>query len=137
VAWRHIKTRELPGFVWAGTFFKRNNTSLSKSSGLMCVDFDKLNESVDDFMERLKDDPLIFWATRSPSGNGVKVLVRVPDDAACDAKKFLACFETFERYVAKHYPGVSLSVDKQAKAQAQLCVAFLAFAVNFYQVVSW
>jgi len=87
----------------------------------MCIDLDKLGVDIQALMAALRADPLIFWAARSPSGTGIKLVVRIPDDAASNDKKYLACFETFERYLALQYPRVSMCVDKAAKAVAQLC----------------
>ena len=121
IGWRFAKQLFLSAFMWVGTFSLRNNTDLLTSSGLMSVDFDHLDDGVEPFMEKLKSDPLIFAAQRSPSGNGVKVEVRIPDDAAGNPLRFRACFETFERYVAMQYPTVGVGADKAAKAIGQLC----------------
>ncbi len=121
IAWRHAKAMRLSAFMWAGKFGVRNNGSILTSTGLMCVDLDKLKLDIQALVAALKADRLVFWAALSPSKTGVKLLVRIPDDAALNEKKYLACFETFERRVASKYPGVSVSVDKQAKAVAQLC----------------
>jgi len=121
IAWRHAKAMRLSAFVWAGKFGVRNNGSILTSAGLMCVDLDKLKLDIQALVAALKADRLVFRAALSPSRTGVKLLVRIPDDAAFNEKKCLACFETFERHIASKYPGVSISVDKQAKAVAQLC----------------
>ena len=121
IAWRHVKARELPGYVWAGTFSQREASGLMESSGLTCFDFDKVGGSLDEFVKRLLDDPLVFWFTRSPSLTGVKVIVRIPDDAAYNPKKYLACWETFQRYVRAKYSEVSMAIDQAAKAVSQLC----------------
>ena len=57
----------------------------------------------------------------SPSGTGVKVQIRIPDDCAHNPGKFTACFETFVRYVAENYPGITVHVDPVAKGIEQLC----------------
>jgi hypothetical protein len=88
IAWRCAKAMRLSGFMWAGKFGLRNNHSLLTPSGLMCVDLDKLKVDIEKLMNDLMNDALIFWAGRSPSGKGVKVLVRIPDDAALSGKTY-------------------------------------------------
>jgi hypothetical protein len=121
IVWRLAKATKLPAFTWSGKFGTRNNNGLVTASGLMCVDLDKVEGDIDLHLANMRGDPLIFGAARSPSGTGVKLLFRIPDNAAFDAKAYLACFETVERYIRARYPEVSLSVDGQAKAVAQLC----------------
>jgi hypothetical protein len=136
LGWRHAKTWKLKGFVWTGVFGARTENGLLEPSGLMCVDFDKIGQGIDEFMAKLQTDELIFAAQRSPSRKGVKIEVRVPDDAVSDPIKFRACFETFQRYVERQYPGASVSVDKHAKARNQLCF-FMHDPASFYFVDSY
>jgi VirE-like protein len=119
LAWRMAKQFRLFGFIWAGTYSKREASKLLVPSDLMVHDFDHV-PNTDGVLARMRSDPLIFAVQKSPSGAGIKTEIRVPDNAASDHKKWLACFETFVRYVGREYPGCQLRVDEQAKAVPQL-----------------
>lgn len=118
-AWRMAKALWLPGWLFAGTFSQRTIHDVLSSSGLMPLDFDHVAD-VSALIEKLKNDPCIFLAAKSPSLTGVKALVRIPDDAASDPKVYLRCFQAMEAYLHAQYPEVTLGVDKQAKAVSQL-----------------
>ena len=59
-----------------GEFVRRSNSTLKKSSGLMVLDFDNLEDPISKKNE-LKKDPSIFSCWISPSGAGVKALLRI------------------------------------------------------------
>ena len=64
---------ELPMYCWSGQFIKRSAQDCYSHSGLICLDFDdETKENV------LKNKEYIFAAFLSPTGTGVKVLVRIP-----------------------------------------------------------
>ena len=73
----------LPAICFSGTFTKRNDTSLTEHSGLICLDFDgypKMKDMLEE-KERLSKNRYIYSVFISPSGNGLKALVKVPQDA--------------------------------------------------------
>lgn len=121
LAWKTCKALYLPGFLWVGQFGVRNNKGALETSGLFCVDFDKIPTKIEPFCALLEKDPLIFGYGVSPSGTGVKVIVKIPGEAGKEPDKFTATFETFERYVAENYPGVDVVADDVAKGIGQLC----------------
>ena len=69
----------LPCICFAGKFTQRNKNSCIESSGIACLDFDNLTDAKA-FKEELKKDSFVYCAFISPSGNGVKVLVKIPED---------------------------------------------------------
>lgn len=119
LSWRKSKALHLPGWTFAGVFSLRTIANLLASAGLMPLDFDHV-ANVLALLAKLKSDPLFFIVAKSPSLTGVKAVVRIPDDAARDPKVYLRCFQAVERYINKHYPEVTLGIDKQAKAVSQL-----------------
>ncbi|HEV2393727.1 MAG TPA: BT4734/BF3469 family protein [Verrucomicrobiae bacterium] len=119
LAWRMAKAQYLPGWTFAGLFSLRTISNITRSAGLMPLDFDHVAD-VPALIAKIKADPLFFACEKSPSLTGVKAQVRIPDDAAKDPKVYLRCFETAERYIMQFYPEVTLGVDKQAKAVSQL-----------------
>lgn len=67
----------LPAVTFCGTFTTRKKENLKQGSGLAILDFDKLEDAFK-FKEDLKANDIIFSAWISPSGNGVKALVKIP-----------------------------------------------------------
>ena len=64
--------------TFAGTFEKRANEKLIKSSGLACLDYDDI-ENLEEVKEKLKSDEHTFCLFDSPSGKGVKLIVKIPE----------------------------------------------------------
>lgn len=73
---KELKSK-LPGVTFCGTFSSRKKEKLKQGSGLSILDFDKLNDAFQ-FKEDLKSNDFIMAAWISPSGNGVKALVKIP-----------------------------------------------------------
>ena len=71
---------QLPAVTFAGTFTTRAKDNLKKSSGLAILDFDKLKsyDLVLELKNKLKEDNYIYSTWISPSGDGLKVLIRIP-----------------------------------------------------------
>lgn len=74
--------KNLPAILFSGTFRQRNDASIINHSGLICLDFDKFETNVllDKFRSQLKEDAYAFSIFTSPSGNGLKCLVKIPQD---------------------------------------------------------
>lgn len=69
----------LPYVIFSGTFKPpRKNADLIKHSGFVIVDFDHVQDSVA-FKESMKSYNYVYAAWISPSGDGVKVLVKIAD----------------------------------------------------------
>lgn len=65
--------QKLPLICFSGTFSKRTDKDCIQHSGLICLDFD--DESFDTIMQKQE---YIYAAFKSPTGTGVKVLVKIP-----------------------------------------------------------
>lgn len=72
----------LPCILFNGTFSERNSNSLINHSGLMVVDFDKYpsNEDMIKHFETLKQNNHFILLFISPSGNGIKGVVKVSNE---------------------------------------------------------
>lgn len=68
--------RELPLATFGGVFSYRSNNGLIESSGLMTIDIDKVNPT--ETKTKFINEPWVFSMFTSPSGNGLKILVRIP-----------------------------------------------------------
>lgn len=75
---KRIKRDKLPCILFAGKFNKRNDASIEQHSGLTVMDFDHVD--VDAYKAELAKLPYILMAFRSPSGDGVKAVARIPAD---------------------------------------------------------
>lgn len=65
---------------FSGEFKKRLNEELVQHSGLICIDFDNFEntKNLDFWFNKIKNDRHCFAAFISPSGNGIKVLFKIP-----------------------------------------------------------
>lgn len=74
--------KTLPAILFSGTFRQRNDASIIEHSGLICLDFDKF-KTVEDLLkyrQEIIEDAFTFSVFISPSGKGLKVLVKIPKD---------------------------------------------------------
>ena len=79
---RNELKKNLPAICFSGTFTKRTDNSIQEHSGIICLDFDgytKKKELLQD-KENLTRNPYVYSVFISPSGEGLKVLVKVPQD---------------------------------------------------------
>ena len=80
---RNELKKQLPAICFSGTFTKRADSAIIEHSGLICLDFDnypKAKEMLQD-KENLSKNKYVYSVFISPSGNGLKVLVKIPPDA--------------------------------------------------------
>jgi hypothetical protein len=68
---------KLPYVTFCGTFTSRSNSNLKSHSGLACLDFDDV-VNLDDLRKIINKDGFTFASFVSPSGDGLKVLVKIP-----------------------------------------------------------
>ena len=103
----------LPAICFSGTFNKRTDVSLLQHSGLICLDFDgytKQKELLQD-KENLSKNKYVFSVFISPSGNGLKVLVKIP----ADAENHTSFFNSLEKHFNSDY------FDKTSKNLSRVC----------------
>lgn len=80
---RNKLKQKLPAICFSGTFNKRNDNSLINHSGLICLDFDGYS-SRKEMMAAKNDliaDKFVYSCFISPSGDGLKVIVKIPKDS--------------------------------------------------------
>jgi len=70
--------KTLPGVTFCGRFFKRAAKNLLGSTGLIILDFDGVDD-VTALREKLIADPYTYGLFISPRGNGLKMLIRIPE----------------------------------------------------------
>lgn len=102
---------KLPAICFSGTFQKRNDESLIEHSGLICLDFDKYRKRTDMYDDRdmFEKSKYVFSVFVSPSGNGLKVLVKIPADASKHKSYFNALAKFFNN---SHFDSTSKNVSR-------------------------
>ncbi|WP_228853269.1 BT4734/BF3469 family protein [Aegicerativicinus sediminis] len=99
--------KELVSVVYAGVFSKRNAKGLRKHSGLMALDFDSYpsRKAMASHMELLKQNPHFIGLFISPSGNGIKGIIRVSDKL--DKETHPKVFKAFQKKFKYDYLDMS------------------------------
>lgn len=115
--------KTLPAVTISGQFnIKRTLNELINHSGFIHIDFDKV-ENLEKSMELLKKDPFSFSVFLSPSGNGIKVLVKISNNKNEHSK----CFKSLEIYYHKEY---NLTIDPLCKDISR--AMFLSYDPNIF-----
>lgn len=72
--------KTLPALMFNGRFKTRQDSGIEEHSGLCIFDFDKYPNQEELVKERIRiqTDPFTYACFLSPSGNGLKVLVKIP-----------------------------------------------------------
>lgn len=92
---RNELKKQLLSICWSGTFKKRQDNLLINHSGLVGLDFDHVQD-MDDLRKTLMADPFVHVLFTSPSGDGIKVVVRIPADPKTHKGSFEALMEHFK-----------------------------------------
>lgn len=105
--------KQLPAICFSGTFNKRTDASLIQHSGLICLDFDGYTKQKELLQEKenLSKNKYVFSVFISPSGNGLKVLVKIP----ADADNHTNYFNSLEKHFNSPY------FDKTSKNLSRVC----------------
>ena len=88
--------KQLPVICFSGEFGHRSASGLKKHSGLICLDFDKFetDELLKTTRDTLQGDEYTFALFTSPSGDGLKLVVKIPANAL-EHKQY---FQSLEKY---------------------------------------
>jgi hypothetical protein len=99
--------KKLPSVCFSGTFQSRTDAGIIKHSGLICLDFDNFldNEELLKWRNKLENDKFSYCVFLSPSGNGLKCIVKIPPEI--DNHK--AYFNALKDYYDTAYFDVSCS----------------------------
>jgi hypothetical protein len=92
----------LIAFMFNGTFSDRSDNGLIEHSGCCILDFDKYPSDLDMQIEREKliGDKYTLMVFTSPSGNGLKALIRIPK---CDKLEHKRRFNAYKNYINSPY----------------------------------
>ena len=110
---RNLLKQKLPAVCFSGTFTKRNDKSLQQHSGLICLDFDGYKTNKDLLMdkEKLSKNKYCFCVFVSPSGKGLKMLVKILKEPENHVNYFIS----LENYLNSPY------FDKTSKNISRVC----------------
>jgi hypothetical protein len=113
--------KTLVGIMWSGKFTGRLDADLVEHSGIICLDFDKLGEDMAKFYSKLINDKYTYSLFVSPSGNGLKVLVKIPNVI----KDHKLHFKALEKYY-----GATGKFDPSSINPARIC--YISYDPNVY-----
>lgn len=110
---RNILKKALPSICFSGEFSRRSDDAMEKHSGLICLDFDNFKSKAE--MKKVRDelceDEFVFVLFTSPSGDGLKVLVKVPSVKEWHREHFYALSDYYV------YP----NFDKSCVNESRVC----------------
>ena len=117
--------KSLPAFTPSATFKGgRKMEFLTNYNGLMVLDIDKLEkEKLQQCKTKIRLDDFVFASFVSPSGNGIKIFVKVSSVAEQHKDTFLALQRYFEELLA-------VEIDKSGKDITRLC--FFSYDPELY-----
>ena len=108
---RNELKKDLPAVCFSGTFPKRKDSSIIEHSGFICLDFDgytKQKDLVAD-KERLSKDRYVYSVFISPSGAGLKALVKIPADPSNHTNYFNSLDKYFDN---PHFDKTSKNISR-------------------------
>ena len=110
---RNDLKKRLPAICFSGIFQKRKDTSIEEHSGIICLDFDGYEKKkiLLEHKERLSKDQYVYSVFISPSGNGLKALIKIP----ADINNHVNYFNSLEKYFDSKY------FDKTSKNISRVC----------------
>lgn len=99
---RNELKKGLPCILFAGTFSARKDDSLVEPSGICCLDFDGFpdQKTLNEWRLKIQNDKHTLSVFTSPSGNGIKVLVKIPKTNKDEYKLY---FESLDNYYNCEY----------------------------------
>ena len=105
--------RMLPAICFSGRFNKRADSAVIEHSGLVCLDFDgypKQKDLLSD-KDKMSKDSYVFAVFISPSGSGLKVLIKIPQEV----ENHTSYFNSLEKHFESPY------FDKTCKNISRVC----------------
>lgn len=102
---RRILKRKIPGYTISGTFSYRNTKNLIQHTGLIGIDFDKV-ENINQAFDILCKDQYSYAVFKSASHLGLCAIVKI------DGNKHLESFEGLQQYYFDNY---NFTIDPSCK----------------------
>ncbi len=105
--------KRLPGVLFSGEFSYRADSKITAHSGLICADLDELGATLENTFELVCADPHTLACFRSPTGTGLKVVMKIDP-----AKPHIEGFHALEHYMLEHF---GLEIDQSCKNVSRIC----------------
>lgn len=102
--------KQLPCIMFAGEFRQRSKAGLKQHNGYMILDLDDVN--TEEVKQSILEIPYVVMMFTSPSGNGLKFVIKIPKCSAEEHEQYFRHFE--EDY---HY----LDIDASGKDVSRVC----------------
>ena len=117
--------KSLPAFTPSATFKDgRKMEFLTKYNPLVVLDIDKITpEKMSESKKKLQEDQFVFSFFTSPSGNGLKVFIKIDGTKENHKDNFIKTQEYFEKLL-------DLEIDKSGKDITRLC--FFSYDPEIY-----
>jgi len=114
---------ELPCIMFSGLFSNRSKSGLVEHSGMMITDFDKYpdEKTMMSELKKLKKNKHFISLFISPSGNGIKGVVKIPKCDKIEHPKYFAAFQ--EKFQFNYFDIANSNVDR---------VCFESYDPNIY-----
>ena len=109
----------MPGITLAGIHKERKKNALIQSSGHAPLDFDHTDDRTDDAIVQAHQLPYAYAAFPSPSGHGVKVIVRIPIVKSAD--EYDSTYAALLDDVASRMPEFAANLDRTTSDSSRLC----------------
>lgn len=119
---RNAIKKKLLGVTLSGLFSQRNEESLINHSGYLQIDIDSIS-NIHDTATQIKTDHFILAMFISPSGDGLKLILRIPADVV----HHKSIFENAGQYFKDKY---NVKIDDSPKNVSSLM--YLSFDENIY-----
>lgn len=107
---KDLLKQKLPAVTFGGLL--QDRSTLLKASGVACLDFDKV-ENLNELKEGLRASKYIYSYWVSPSGNGIKALIKIP------IVKNKEEYKQYYKAILSHFK--QLQPDKATKDLNRLC----------------
>ena len=115
--------KTLPAFTVSATYKdKRKKENVESYSGLLHLDYDKL-DNIQDVKSKIISNPYTYAAFVSPSGKGLKVLVKCDNDLSTHTYAFNALKQYYDKLLG-------VQSDKSVKDILRLC--FVSYDPDLY-----
>lgn len=121
----NLYKRNLPAFTPSGIFLRnRKREALTDYNSLIVIDIDKIKDvNILELKQRIESNEYVFACFISPSGYGLKILVKT--DASLESHEM--AFDQLKIYFESVF---NIVIDKSGKDVTRLC--FVSFDENIY-----
>lgn len=117
--------KQLPCILWQGIFNEKSDNGVEYLSSLMCIDIDQRSpQELDLYRQRLSCEPWVFGFFISPSGDGLKVIVKTDNYGVAAYKN---CYRQLEQYFLHNY---GIVPDPKCEPLSQGC--YMSYDPDMY-----